>query len=913
MLWIYVFFIVGQCSRETYRLAVLYHEKDEHITREISQLAVLDFNSRSADFDLEIIFKVYKSELENILNSVCTVFQRNIVGIIGSGTSTDVKLIAELASLYQIPTITPTATNPYIHTPNTRYLLNMLPSDHDQCKAIFSLLQENDWKEFSILTSSDDYGIIGMLQLQALAIKHEYKIQSNQQFALPESPDSLDLSAEFRVILEDLSRIIVIFCNGHYVPKILAQAYELDMLNKDFVYIVTDSVTTMPTVLNGENGFLPLYLNGLLGTRPSLNIANNRYFSIYNRFSQHYPQLMQRELDYFSLTIYDTVQVFGEGLLVYFSKHQSLDSKSRYCQYNGQQSFANGSSYLEAIKSISIYGLTGFKEFQQNGWPTRVEYDILNLQHGIFIEVGKWRRNPDTIKIFGSPIYFEHSVIKPKSIPETLLGTHFICGIIESEPFVMETKGPCVHHGCYRGYMIDLIETLASHLNFTYEFIHPLDGKWGSFNKTTGSWTGIVSDLIEKRIDVAVVPLSVNSQREKVIDFSFPFMDASNVAVIQADHSTSNDFFFLLPFTKQVWYSIIIMNFIVTFLFFLANRTSPYGMYGKHAHVLMTCPCRDCSSTRDNRFDAPDKDHRCLFRERETKRKRQGTNLYNSAWIVATGLFGKTRGDSPESPSARFIIMSWWFFMMVVLSMYTANLAASLTVNNMDVQIKSVHDLLSQNQISWGTVKATHTETVMEHSIDPFYRDLLKKGVHVDNSTAGIEKVKNENFVFIFETPIIDYAFHSACDIVKIGGEFQSFEYGLGFPKNAPYAKIINSRILHYRETGLLDNFWNRWLNVDQSNTCSVRYKGRRMTMGMDSMAGIFLALTSALIFSILLILSEYVFAAVSDSKEFNETGHQITIVEAFKRRINLCRSSMVSYWPCRKPVLTDSSLLECV
>lgn len=34
--------------------------------------------------------------------------------------------------------------------------------------------------------------------------------------------------------------------------------------------------------------------------------------------------------------------------------------------------------------------------------------------------------------------------------------------------------------------------------------------------------------------------------------------------------------------------------------------------------------------------------------------------------------------------------------MMVVTSMYTANLAASLTVNNMDIGIKSVKDLLAQ-------------------------------------------------------------------------------------------------------------------------------------------------------------------------------------------------------------------------
>lgn len=46
----------------------------------------------------------------------------------------------------------------------------------------------------------------------------------------------------------------------------------------------------------------------------------------------------------------------------------------------------------------------------------------------------------------------------------------------------------------------------------------------------------------------------------------------------------------------------------------------------------------------------------------------------------------------------------WWFFTLIMISSYTANLAAFLTVERMDVTIENAEDLAKQTKIKYGAV-----------------------------------------------------------------------------------------------------------------------------------------------------------------------------------------------------------------
>ena len=51
----------------------------------------------------------------------------------------------------------------------------------------------------------------------------------------------------------------------------------------------------------------------------------------------------------------------------------------------------------------------------------------------------------------------------------------------------------------------------------------------------------------------------------------------------------------------------------------------------------------------------------------------------------------------------------WWFFTLIMISSYTANLAAFLTVERMESPIESAEDLAKQHTIKYGTVKGGST------------------------------------------------------------------------------------------------------------------------------------------------------------------------------------------------------------
>ena len=58
-----------------------------------------------------------------------------------------------------------------------------------------------------------------------------------------------------------------------------------------------------------------------------------------------------------------------------------------------------------------------------------------------------------------------------------------------------------------------------------------------------------------------------------------------------------------------------------------------------------------------------------------------------------------------RSLSGRIVGGVWWFFTLIIISSYTANLAAFLTVERMESPIDSADDLAKQTKIEYGLVE----------------------------------------------------------------------------------------------------------------------------------------------------------------------------------------------------------------
>lgn len=79
--------------------------------------------------------------------------------------------------------------------------------------------------------------------------------------------------------------------------------------------------------------------------------------------------------------------------------------------------------------------------------------------------------------------------------------------------------------------------------------------------------------FLPQRADLAVAPLTITYMREKVIDFSKPFMNMGISILYRKPNTTNNGFFsFLNPMTPDIWVYILLAYLGVSCVLFVIAR-----------------------------------------------------------------------------------------------------------------------------------------------------------------------------------------------------------------------------------------------------------------------------------------------------------------------------------------------------
>lgn len=78
-----------------------------------------------------------------------------------------------------------------------------------------------------------------------------------------------------------------------------------------------------------------------------------------------------------------------------------------------------------------------------------------------------------------------------------------------------------------------------------------------------------------------------------------------------------------------------------------------------------------------------------------------------------------------RSLSGRIVGGVWWFFTLIIISSYTANLAAFLTVERMVSPIESAEDLAKQTEIAYGTLDSGSTKEFFRVKMKMFFSRIL--------------------------------------------------------------------------------------------------------------------------------------------------------------------------------------------
>nr|XP_045593556.1 uncharacterized protein LOC123755121 [Procambarus clarkii] len=102
----------------------------------------------------------------------------------------------------------------------------------------------------------------------------------------------------------------------------------------------------------------------------------------------------------------------------------------------------------------------------------------------------------------------------------------------------------------------NVLQLLANVTNFTYLYMRPPDGLWGS-QQNDGSWSGMVGMVSREEVDVGLGPFSVSASRAEVVDFTWPISVYYGKILGGRGRLVVDPWGFVLPLTPLVWAAIL--------------------------------------------------------------------------------------------------------------------------------------------------------------------------------------------------------------------------------------------------------------------------------------------------------------------------------------------------------------------
>ncbi|XP_026670138.1 glutamate receptor ionotropic, kainate 2-like isoform X3 [Ceratina calcarata] len=704
-----------------------------------------------------------------------------------------------------------------LDTEAKEFSINLYPAQSLLNAAYQDIMEFLNWTKVAIIYE-DDYGLVKLRELVRSPKSREIEVNLRQA-----DPDS------YRQVLSEMKskeiRNLIVDTRPEHMHHFLRMILQLQMNDYKYHYLFTtfDIETfdledfkynfvniTAFRLVDAEDVDVRGILRDMERYQPSGNTILNK-----SRVIQAEPALM-----------YDSVQVFAVGLRTLELSH-ALRPANISCEL--ERSWDGGLSLINYINSVKMKGISGPIEFTE-GRRIQFKLDLLKLKQHSLVKVGEWRPGAG-VNVTDTVAFFE---------PGTANVTLLVITILEQPYVMLKSRGNFSGNARYEGFCIDLLKEIAHMVGFAYRIELVPDGKYGVYDYGTGEWNGIVRQLMDKKADLAVGSMTINYARESVIDFTKPFMNLGISILFKVPTShPARLFSFMNPLAIQIWLYVLAAYVLVSVMMFVVARISPYEWNNPH-------PCHAGSELVENQF-----------------------SLANSFWFTIGTLMQQGSDLNPKATSTRIVGGIWWFFTLIIISSYTANLAAFLTVERMITPIENAEDLAGQTDISYGTLDSGSTMTFFRDSMIETYKKMWrfmenkKPSVFVPTYEEGIQRVLQGDYAFLMESTMLDYIVQRDCNLTQIGGLLDSKGYGIATPMGSPWRDKISLAILELQEKGEIQILYDKWWK-SPGDTCMRTEKGKESkanSLGVDNIGGVFVVLLCGLAFAVLIAIFEFCYS----------------------------------------------------
>ncbi|KAK8784934.1 hypothetical protein V5799_008701 [Amblyomma americanum] len=720
--------------------------------------------------------------------------------------------------------------------------------------ALKSFLELKGWTSFTVVYE-DSLTLVRLRELLQLSGS------SDVTFRLRQCSPGEELRKVFREVGRRGEAHIVLDAPTHRLREYLKQAQDVGMLTEYHNYVTTSvdlhtvdlrsfyssrcNVTGFRLVATGE---LPAHL-AQRQSKPdavvddSLELLSPRAKQIFSSIKSE------------AALAHDAVLSFARGLQT-LSRSRNLEPRHDASCEPGRAPWSYGLSLATQIKAGTVSGLTGRVQFDTFGSRTNLSLSLVQLKETGLSVVGTWDdRHGVRFSKNQSETYEE--------VAHTLRNKTLRVVTIVSEPYVVlrkDSKMASTEEDRLDGFCVDILRQMALLLGFRFELRLVRDGTYGTVNGH-GEWNGLMREVMDREADLAIGDLTITVARSHAVDFTQPFLHTGIGILYRRPLQESRLFYFLLPLSLDVWLCLLAAYMGAALVLHLAARMSPTEWcFPRHG------PKCDCD------------------RSSGSERPRNALGLGESLWYATSAVLFQNCETSPRAASTRIVAISWWVFSLIMVSFYTANMAAFLVNEKLQFPIENVHDLAAQSKIRYGCVASGSTESFFKESkLEPYERMWTVMSSNRDELLAssnaeGVERVRRGDYAFLMEAATIEYLTDRDCQLAQIGGPLDSKGYGFALPRASPYTAHLSEAILRLQETGVIARLKKHWWTGHCSQQREQEKGSAALSdakdssveanaLGVSNVGGIFLVLLGGLGVSSVCVILEFVWKTRPSSK----------------------------------------------
>ncbi|XP_078493260.1 uncharacterized protein LOC100177658 isoform X2 [Ciona intestinalis] len=388
-----------------------------------------------------------------------------------------------------------------------------------------------------------------------------------------------------------------------------------------------------------------------------------------------------------------------------------------------------------------------------------------------------------------------------------------VLGVVWNPPWLSwEVEDGLPVPGSYKGYLYDVITKLSDLMGFTFVIHNDTAVKFGKdFNDTDEVLEYEMNKLFEDDIcDIFLYDMSIYGGRllrSDTVSITSSFMTSRLYFLtqrVEKNHAVSI-WQFLAPFQDVswvvLWTSLVAVCLLMTYI----NKRNPYEF--KRA-------------ARDLPVGSKHSDH---------------LGFLHSMWFNFASLVEQSSQLLPKSASLKLLAGTWWFYVMLVVAAYTANMISFMTQVNSG-GITTLTQLASQSEVKYGFVDGNPmlTKFLPRAKESPYSLmwDYVKKNPDtsvLDNLETGLSKVRMGDYILIASYKDVVNSIAESCVFDKVGAGFYPIQSGLPVRRGMIFLPAFNDHIAKLRDTGILHDLELKWFANIESH-CELA--GQQTTIG---------------------------------------------------------------------------------